>query len=166
MLLETISCVSRCCAEGRVSVTVKSSARHAVAKLVVVAVSQFQFQKFPREPVFNCECNSALIARRNSVGAVKKSASCFSDFFKFCASRHASAHAGQSWICFFQFQNCCGVQFTVGVGIDERSGLLTIHFWPPGLNSPASCFCNCFRARARRDITVPMGTSDSSAISL
>src|SRR5271163_941742 len=98
MLLETISCVSRCSAEGRVSDKVSRSARHAVAMLVVAVVSQFQFQKFHRGTVSICERNSALMRRRSSGGAVKKSESCFSDFFKACALRHASAHAGQSWI--------------------------------------------------------------------
>jgi hypothetical protein len=64
--------------------------------LVVAVVSQFQFQKLQRDFVSTCERNSALIARRSSVGAVKKSASCFSAFFRLCALRHASAQAGQS----------------------------------------------------------------------
>src|SRR5260370_6147196 len=67
---------------------------------------------------------------------------------------------------FLEFKNSGGVQFSVGVGVNKKSGLLAIHRGPPGLNSPARLFCNCFRARARRDMTVPMGTSDRSAISL
>src|SRR5258708_18506673 len=97
MLLETISCASRCCAEGRVNVTVKSSARHTMAKPEVAAVSRFQFLKFQNDLVSTCECNSAFTRRRSSAGATKKSSSCFSAFFKLCALRQADAHAGQSW---------------------------------------------------------------------
>src|SRR5580698_1059056 len=89
MWLKTISWANCCCAEGRVRVTVKSNARQAVARPVVVAVNQFQFQKLRGGFVANFEYSSTLTFRCRSLGAAKNSASCFNAFFKACTLRHA-----------------------------------------------------------------------------
>src|ERR1041384_8289468 len=70
---ETISHASCCSDEGRVSVTVNSSARQTAAAPDIALVSQFQFQ--PQAcccaSVLAGDGNSDLIRCRNSSGAVK-----------------------------------------------------------------------------------------------
>src|SRR6266568_3399530 len=72
MWLETISCASCCSDEGRVSVTVNSSARQTAAAPDIAPVSQFQFhfqfQACRCKTAFAGEGKSDLIRCRNSSG--------------------------------------------------------------------------------------------------
>src|SRR5579862_9582726 len=99
MWLETISCASCCSDEGRVCVTINSSARQTANAPDTAVVNQFQAQTCRCGTAFAGEGNSDLIRCRNSAGAVKYSASDFSVFFKLCRLRQASAHAEQPSRC-------------------------------------------------------------------
>src|SRR5450756_1000196 len=62
----------------------------------------------------------------------------------------------------FEFQAVDGIKFAIDVGVEQPAEVSAIHTVPFRLNES----CNCRRARARRDMTVPTGTAATSAISL
>src|SRR5215470_364164 len=57
------------------------------------------------------------------------------------------------------------VQFAIERGVEQRLCLVTVHGRPPSACEISQC-CSRWRARARRDMTVPRGTSVMAAISL
>src|SRR5882672_4641782 len=57
------------------------------------------------------------------------------------------------------------VQFAIEIGVEQCFCLVTVHGRPPSA-CETSQWCSRWRARARRDMTVPRGTSVMAAISL
>src|SRR5262249_53717402 len=57
------------------------------------------------------------------------------------------------------------VQFAIEMGGEQLVCLVTVHGRPPCAWETSQC-CSRWRARARRDMTVPRGTSVMAAISL
>src|SRR5215831_18729588 len=62
----------------------------------------------------------------------------------------------------FKFDAARSVQFAVRERVEERPTLRAVHTF----SFRVTASCNCRRARASRDMTVPTGTSATSAISL
>src|SRR4051812_25951205 len=57
------------------------------------------------------------------------------------------------------------VELAVGIGLDEAGNILADHFTNLGVTLPRAARCSFSRARARRDMTVPIGKASTSAIS-
>jgi len=65
-----------------------------------------------------------------------------------------------------QLEDGARVQLAVQLKLDQRGRLGAGHDTPAFLAAPPSLACSSRRARDSRDITVPMGTAVTSAISL
>src|SRR5947209_386027 len=65
----------------------------------------------------------------------------------------------------FNSQTADHVQFIVEIAVEQVLYLVTVQRRPPWASAVRQC-CSRLRARARRDMTVPSGTSVMAAISL
>ncbi len=58
-----------------------------------------------------------------------------------------------------------GIELAIDIGRDQRRSVLAVHFTNLGAMLPRAARCSLSRARARRDMTVPIGKTRMSAIS-